>query len=149
MAKGGICPLCQQVITDTTGQYCQKCYNYLRRHPEGTYPLPPKGVVARATNGDFICHICGKAYCKLGNHIFQCHHMSQKAYREEFGLYHNTRLCHDAYHSKMREYNVKYYDKVVKQNLIVGGQSTRINDNKLPKRRKGKTVATIDYKEEL
>ena len=49
MAKERLCNLCGN-ISDTTGRYCQKCYNYLRKHPEGLYDLPPKGEVVYASN---------------------------------------------------------------------------------------------------
>lgn len=137
MARGDKCQLCHQVIHDTTGHYCQKCYMYLKRHPEGLYKLPPKGVVAYATNGDTICHICGKAYSKLGNHIYQCHHLTQKQYRDKFGLYHNQRLSNKEYQQLMRGYVDKYYKQVVKKNLIKGGKNTRTNNKVLPGRRIG------------
>lgn len=119
------CPLCGDPI-DTTGKYCQKCYSYLKVHPEGLYELPPSGAVYYAPNGDPICHICGKAIRKLGNHIAFAHHMSQNEYRERFNLYHNTRLSNAAYQKKMADYNKQYESVVVKQNLLVGGANTRV-----------------------
>ena len=111
----------------TTGKYCNTCYSYLRKHPEGRYPLPPKGVIYYAPNGDAICHICGEAQRKLGSHIAHRHHMSQNEYRDMFGLYHNTRLSNYEYIENMSQINNKHKDKVVKENLIKCGVNTRIS----------------------
>lgn len=110
----------------TTGRYCNTCYSYLRKHPEGRYPLPPKGVIHCASNGDVICHICGEAQRKLGSHISKRHHMSQNEYRDMFELYHNTKLSNYEYIKNMSRINNKYRDIVVKENLIKRGEKTRI-----------------------
>ena len=113
-------------VNKTTGKYCNTCYGYLRKHPEGRYPLPPKGMVHYAPNGDTICHICGEAQRKLGSHIAHRHHMSQNEYRDMFELYHNTRLSNYEYIKNMSQINNKYRDIVVKENLIKRGEKTRI-----------------------
>ena len=114
-------------VNKTTGKYCNTCYGYLRKHPEGRYPLPPKGMVHYAPSGDTICHICGEAQRKLGSHIAHRHHMSQNEYRDMFELYHNTRLSNYEYINNMSQINNKYKDKVVKENLIKCGVNTRIS----------------------
>lgn len=110
----------------TTGKYCNTCYSYLRKHPEGEYSLPPKGVIHYASNGDPICHICGQAHRKLGNHIRFKHNMTQNEYRDMFQLYHNTRLSNYEYIENMSQINNKHKDIVVKENLIKCGVKTRI-----------------------
>ena len=114
-------------VNKTTGKYCNTCYGYLRKHPEGRYPLPPKGMVHYAPNGDTICHICGEAQRKLGSHIAHRHHMSQNEYRDMFELYHNTRLSNSEYINNMSQINNRHKDKVVKENLIKCGVNTRIS----------------------
>ena len=114
-------------VNKTTGKYCNTCYGYLRKHPEGRYPLPPKGMVHYAPNGDTICHICGEAQRKLGSHIARRHHISQNEYRDMFGLYHNTRLSNYEYIENMSQINNRHKDKVVKENLIKCGVNTRIS----------------------
>lgn len=150
MAKVRYCNLCGDV-SDTTGKYCQKCYMYLKLHPEGRYKLPPKGEIHYAPNGDPICHICGMAYRKLGNHIAFRHHISQREYREMFRLHHNTRLSNIGYKETMREYNKRDYDKVVKENLIKGGVNTRITlENNLPGRKIGnRQIREIIYDDKI
>ena len=120
------CQMCGGNNT-TTGKYCNACYSYLRKHPEGDYPLPPKGVIHYASNGDPICHICGQAHRKLGNHIRFKHNITQNEYRDMFKLYHNTRLSNYEYINNMSQINNKHKDKVVKENLIKCGVNTRIS----------------------
>lgn len=140
-----ICKLCGESF-EAPGFCCQSCYTYLRNHPEGIYPLPKKGEIGYAENGDPICHICGMAYRKLGNHIYNKHHISQNDYREMFGLHHNTKLSHTDYTKQMKEYNTKYYDKVVKENLIKGGITTRISDNNILNGRKIGNIVIPKFK---
>lgn len=108
-----------------TAPLCQRCYIYFRKHPEGYYPIPPKGSLSFATNGDPICHECGGAYSKLGNHIRQVHDMTIIEYKDKHNLLHNTQLTSEKYKTKMRNYTKKYYRKVVKKNLIKKGILTR------------------------
>ena len=108
-----------------TAPTCQRCYTYFKRHPEGYYPIPPKGTLTFATNGDLICHVCGGAYSKLGNHIRQVHNMTINEYKDEYNLLHSTQLTSEKYKTKMRSYTKKYYRKVVKKNLIKKGVATR------------------------
>lgn len=131
------CSLCGREFYGK-GYKCPSCYAYLREHPEGLYPQPKYGEVLYATNGDPVCHLCRKAFRKLGNHIQFFHKMSQNEYREKFGLHHNTRLSNEEYVEKMRDYTLDYYDVVIKENLIESGKATRISiTNNLPGRKIG------------
>lgn len=121
------CKYCNSVIPKYHSSHiCQSCCTYLRNHPEGFYELPPKGEVYYAPNGDVICHICGQAHRKLGSHIVLKHKMTQQEYRDEFKLYHNTRLSNKDYIKKMKNYTYKYKDIVINDNLIEKGKKTRI-----------------------
>lgn len=142
--KNKICPMCDGENT-TTGKYCNSCYAYLRKHPEGAYDLPECGVVKYAPNGDPICHICGQAHRKLGNHIRLKHHMKQNEYRDKFKLYHNTRLSNMEYQETMADYNRKYRDIVVKENLIEKGKDTRITSDTVfeTKRKLGRPITEV------
>lgn len=142
--KNKICSMCGGENT-TTGKYCNSCYAYLRRHPEGAYDLPECGVVKYAPNGDPICHICGQAHRKLGNHIRLKHHMEQNEYRDKFKLYRNTRLSNMEYQETMAGYNRKYRDIVVKENLIEKGKGTRITSDTVfeTKRKLGRPITEV------
>ena len=132
-----VCKLCGDLFNHA-GYYCQSCSAYLRLHPEGLYPQPEYREVLYADNGDPVCHICRKAYRKLGNHIKFKHHIDPNVYKERYGLTHNTRLCNQEYVEKMREYNIENWDVVVSRNLIEMGKGTRVSkDNILPARKIG------------
>lgn len=129
----------------TTGRYCNHCSQYLRKHPEGLYPLPKAGRVEYADNGDPICHICGEAHRKLGSHIAHKHFMTQNEYRDKFKLYRNTKLSNYEYRKKMLEYNNTYKEKVVKENLLEKGKKTRITKERVfeTKRKYGRPIPEV------
>lgn len=106
-------------------QLCQPCYHYLRLHPEGWYKRPPKGAIHYAPNGDPICHICGGAYRKLGNHIRFNHKMKVNDYKDKYKLMHSVSLTNLQYQDTMRTYTKQHYDKVVTTNLLNAGVKTR------------------------
>lgn len=144
--------ICQMCGGDnkTTGKYCNTCYGYLRNHPEGVYDIPEVGKITYAPNGDPICHICGQAHRKLGNHIRFKHNMSQQEYRDKFKLYRNTRLSNYEYQKTMSNYNKEHRNKVVLDNLIEKGKSTRITPDRVFtfKRKYGKPIPEIFIKKE-
>lgn len=138
-----ICSMCGDTYY-TTGKFCQNCSSYLRRHPEGRYAIPPKGVIFQADNGDVVCHICGYAFRKLGSHIAYKHHLTQKEYRDMFDLYHNTKLSNGEYITKMSQLNNINQDVVVKKNLIEGGKNTRVSkQHRLVGRKSQRKIKTI------
>ena len=140
-----VCDFCGKEFFGA-GFKCPTCYAYLRKHPEGLYPQPQYGEVLYAPNGDPVCHICRRAVRKLGNHIAFYHNMTQKEYREKFGLHHNTRLSNGEYIDKMRTYSIDNYDLVIAENLIEGGINTRTtHKNCLPGRKIGNNKIKLVY----
>lgn len=140
------CILCGDLIPKYRhSQTCQQCYCYSKTHPEGVYPLPPKGEIHYASNGDVICHICGQAHRKLGSHIMNKHKMTQIEYREMFNLYHNTRLSNKKYISNMKELNNVYKDTVVYKNLLEKGVNTRVSaERNTPGRKRQKEIKEVE-----
>ena len=69
---------CRECGRNTEKSYsgmCQSCYNYFRNG--GTInPLPDKGRIEYDAHGKVICHICGKAYTRLGSHVRESHNMT-------------------------------------------------------------------------
>ena len=66
--KEKVCESCGEIYRGKTlGRLCQSCQVYFN---DGgvVHPLPEKGVIALDEKGYVICHICGKAYKKLGGH---------------------------------------------------------------------------------
>lgn len=137
------CSLCGNEY-NSYGDYCVTCYAYLKRHPNGAYPIPKEGEVLYAPNGDVICHICGRAYKRLGSHIKNHHQMSQTEYRDRFKLYRSTRLSNVDYISMMKQYNDENKDIVVAKNLLEKGTPTRLSEKRMIKERRkyGKPIKT-------
>lgn len=117
------------------GDICQSCYTYYRTG--GTEnPLPPKGRVEYDSRGYVVCHICGRAYVRLGSHVRESHGMAIDEYKLQFGLCSRTRTTEMSYSHTMRENAYKYgMDK----QLLESGKPTRIKKGDT-KMRKGKTV---------
>lgn len=118
------CTICG-AMHNRNADTCQACYIYLRKHPEGNYDIPPKGTMMYATNGDPICHVCGRAYRTLDGHINQVHDMSHKQYCDRYKLLRNTKLCSEEYRQMKRTLQIPYKDVVVYDNLVVKGEATR------------------------
>ena len=112
---------------------CQTCYNYFRLG--GTEnPLPEHGKIEHDCRGFVICHICGRAYKRLGSHIKESHKMSIMEYKETFGLCNNARTTEKTYSEQMRKSAYKYD---MHERLKVLGENTRIKKGENDKR-KGK-----------
>ena len=112
---------------------CQSCYNYFRLG--GTEnPLPEHGKIEYDCRGFVICHICGRAYKRLGSHIKESHGMSIAEYKETFGLCNNSKTTEKTYSEQMRELAYKYD---MHKRLKVLGENTRIKKGENDKR-KGK-----------
>lgn len=101
---------------------CQGCYNYFRSG--GTInPIPPNGIIAHDNRGCVVCHICGRAYKRLGSHIRESHSMTISEYKELFGLCNNARTTEPTYSAHMRELS---YINDMPNRLKDAGKGTRI-----------------------
>ena len=101
---------------------CQGCYNYY--HNGGTdNPIPPKGKIAYEHRGYVICHICGRAYKRLGSHIKESHNMSIAEYKAEFGLCNNAKTTEQNYSEHMHDLAYKYD---MPKRLQIVGYATRV-----------------------
>lgn len=108
--------------------YCTSCYQYFVLHSFNIFPKSGFGRLDRVTDetsnqyGMPICHICGKAYTKLQQHIWYTHKMEKKEYCDIFGLDHGINMTTPEYNKKMSDYAYKYdMDKQV----TTAGKSTR------------------------
>lgn len=103
-------------------QTCQGCYLYY--HKGGTdNPTPPKGKIAYDHRGYVVCHICGRAYKRLGSHIKESHNMNIAEYKAEFELCNNAKTTEKTYSEHMHDLAYKY--EMPKQ-LIEKGKATRV-----------------------
>ena len=96
------CRDCGQDIShyNRYGGLCQSCWRYYRDGGKA-HPLPPQGVIQKDDRGYVVCHICGKAYKRLGSHIKEKHHGSIDAYKKEFGLCNNAKTTESNYSKHM------------------------------------------------
>lgn len=109
---------------------CQGCYLYY--HKGGTdNPIPPKGKIAHDYRGYVVCHICGRAYKRLGSHIKESHGMSIAEYKAEFELCNNSKTTERNYSEHMHKLAYKYD---MPKRLQITGESTRIKKGERDKR---------------
>lgn len=134
------CKICN---TPNKNRLCQRCRRYLHLHPEGRYPLPPKGTLALAPNGDPICPLCGEAHRKLGNHLAFYHHIPAKEARLAHNLQANTRISNQDYISHMHNLNIQ--QPTAKENLQKGVHTRYKKGDTVPGRGKHKRVTTVKF----
>ena len=109
-----ICKSCGKETPVRYAGYCQSCWRYFNFDNYKVFDLPQYGKVQYVEDetdpqyGMVICHICGKAFTKLQQHIYYNHHIYKKEYCLQFGLDNKVRLTADDYHTKMRAYAYKY-----------------------------------------
>lgn len=116
-------------------ELCQGCYKYF--HDGGTInPLPSRGEIARDSRGFVVCHICGRAYKRLGSHIRESHGMTIAEYKEMFGLCSNSRTTEHEYSELMRRHAI---ENNMPEQLLAAGFNTRIKTGET-RLRKGKQV---------
>ena len=118
------CSKCGKSIPDRIypGETCQACYLYY--HKGGTDNLvPPKGRIAYDYRGYVICHICGRAYKRLGSHIKESHNMTIAEYKEKFELCNNAKTTEANYSEHMHNLAYKYD---MPNRLQITGYPTRI-----------------------
>ena len=101
---------------------CQACYHYFKNGGQEN-ELPPNGVIMKDYRGCVICHICGRAYKKLGSHAKESHNLTIAEYKERFGLCSSAKTTEDIYSEKMR--CLAYKNKMDK-NLKEWGKNTRM-----------------------
>ena len=128
--------LCKKCNKDSDERFfhlgmCQSCYEYFRKG--GTEnPIPEHGIIEHDERGCVVCHICGRAYKKLGGHIRESHGMTISEYKEKFGLCNNARTTERTYSEQMRMLAYKYD---MPERLRITGQKTRIKKGETDKRK--------------
>lgn len=130
-----VCKECGKHTDRNYSGMCQGCYIYFRKG--GTVnTLPEHGRIEHDENGKVICHICGRAYVRLGSHVKESHEMSIDEYKEKFGLCRRAKTTENSYSDMMR---VHADNNGMRERLLRVGESTRIKkgDTRL---RKGKEV---------
>lgn len=117
------CKFCGNLTDNNMQGYCQVCYKYFVLDNKKAYPLPKYAEIEYTDNGDCICHMCGKAYRKLGGHIVQAHHITTAEYMEQFGLHtRKSKISNESYRKHMNEIQ---QPKCITENLLEKGKNTR------------------------
>ena len=129
------CKECGKFTDRSYSGMCQGCYHYFRKGGV-VNPLPEHGRIKYDANGKVICHICGRAYTRLGSHVKESHNMSIEEYKEKFGLCKRAKTTESNYSQVMHNHAKKYK---MDERLLVVGQATRIKPGQTDMR-KGKKV---------
>ena len=140
------CKECGKPISGKSyGGMCQGCYKYFKNGGT-TNPLPEHGRIKYDETGKVICHVCGRAYSRLGSHIKESHNMTIKEYKEMYGLCANARTTAEDYSSTMRTLAYKYK---MDEQLIETGKSTRFKkgDSTARKNKKVRLQEILDKKD--
>ena len=75
--------------------------------------------------GQPICELCEVGYDRLLQHVAMRHTVTAAAYKKEYGLNPRKGIQSDRLRIRMRKTTLKNYNKVILQNLIIGGKGTR------------------------
>ena len=129
------CKECGKFTKRSYSGMCQGCYHYFRKGGV-VHTLPEHGRIKYDANGKVICHICGRAYTRLGSHVKESHAMSIEEYKEKFGLCKRVKTTESSYSQTMHNYAKEYK---MDERLLVVGQATRIKPGQTDMR-KGKKV---------
>lgn len=126
--KNIICKSCGKPDVARYKGYCQRCWLYFVYNHYKTFEKPEYGKIAFVEDecspqyGMVICHICGKAYNKLQQHIYYSHHISKRDYCIQFGIDVGSQLTSQVYHDKMSKYAYEYN---MPEQLKQAGKDTR------------------------
>ena len=111
--------------------YCQVCYKYFVLEGKQVYDIPKFGEMVYVENGDVVCNICGKAFRKLGGHLYQAHNLTSKEAFVQFGWFRNAKATNENYRKYMKDI---IQPKCINDNLLEKGKPTRLTKgNKLRK----------------
>lgn len=83
------------------------------------------GKIEYNQEGKPKCEICGEYFNRVSAHVRQKHEMSAKEYKLTFGFDLYKGICSKDSSEKSRDKVLENYDKVVANNLLKKGESTR------------------------
>ena len=117
------CKFCGSSGSTRYQGFCQACYRYFILEGKKLYAIPNPGEIAYTPDGDVVCPECGKAFRKLGNHLWQAHGMKCDEAFKKFGWHRRkTKATNAEYRSYMHDIQDP---KTIDDNLLVKGDSTR------------------------
>ncbi|HEA21544.1 MAG TPA: hypothetical protein ENH87_11555 [Pricia antarctica] len=83
------------------------------------------------TKNQPICKICEVAYDRLLLHVNKRHGLNAKEYKAKFGFNPRKGIQSVELQRAMRKAALANYDKVIMQNLIIGGISSRFKEGNI------------------
>ena len=122
-----ICQLCNKEIPPKPNannvKYCDHCrkeaYKYLEYRKQWH-----RNRTGRKEKGKIQCQLCGKWYRKPMSHAWQIHGISEKEYKEHFGL-ERKGIIPEPDKEVLQEHVKNNFNLVVKINLLNKGKKTR------------------------
>ena len=78
------------------------------------------------------CLECGKKFVRPASHVWQVHGLSAREYKKLHGLDLKRGIATEEYRETMREHSKRNYSKVIYNNLIVKGASSRFESGNVP-----------------
>ena len=90
--------------------YCTSCYQYFILHNYSSWYPSQYGSLSRVQKEDSVqygwpvCHICGKAFTKLQQHIWYAHKMTKNEYCDKYGLDHSIKMTSNEYSEVMHNH---------------------------------------------
>lgn len=109
-----VCRFCKKEVKRPSHGYCVSCYQYFIMNEFDTWCPSEYGSLARVQDKSSkqyqmpICHICGKAFEKLQQHIYYAHGMTKNEYCDKFGLDRKINMTTPEYNKKMHDYALHY-----------------------------------------
>lgn len=129
MNKISKCKFCgREQLRPLSKGYCTTCYQYFIGFGYKTWYPSQYGELARVNKeGDPqynwpICHICGKAYTKLQQHIWYTHNMTKNEYCDKFGIDRSINMTSEEYSAMMHNYAL---ENNMDEQLKEAGKKTR------------------------
>jgi len=96
------------------------------------------GIIEYNSEGKPKCEICQKHFDRVVSHVRQVHGLNATEYKIEFGFDRKKGICSKTSAEKTRVKTIENYDKVISENLVIGGAKTRFK-----KGHKGRTIDKV------
>ena len=84
-----------------------------------------KGKIQYDSDGRPICELCGKAFDRLGLHVWMVHNIKAGDYKKMFGLDNKVGLISKRSKELIRGKTLANWDIVIKKNLLEKGKNSR------------------------
>lgn len=149
------CKFCKKLVKRPSYGYCVSCYQYFIMHKYDTWYPSQYGELARVNKEDSnqygmpICHICGKAFTKLQQHIWYSHEMTKEEYCDLYGLDKSINMTTTEYNKKMSDYAYKYK---MDEQLKLAGKDTRFKSGHAGKYKRSyqtmKRLRQVDFRKD-